>query len=96
MTACRPMPTTTSEKCIPLKSCRTDYSPTSSQFLPVLYIDISGYIDLKLRALAAYGLELRDEPHSRSLSHLEHLARHRGHTVGLHAAEAFMVMRALH
>ena len=98
MTACRPMPDHHVREVYTFEiMSSTDWaSPTSSQFLPVLYIDISGYIDLKLRALAAYGLELRDEPHSRSLSHLEHLARHRGHTVGLHAAEAFMVMRALH
>ena len=49
----------------------------------------------KLEALAAYEMEMRLLPHSRSVGHIESLARHRGNCVGLEAAEAFEVVRAL-
>ena len=43
----------------------------------------------------AYAAELRDWPHPRSRQGVEHLARWRGATVGMEAAEAFMLGRRL-
>lgn len=48
---------------------------------------------VKRRALECYRSEMRPFPHARSLENVEHLARYRGASVGIEAAEAFMVVR---
>lgn len=75
----------------------TEWRPPASlpPFAPVLYVDISGTLQRKIDAMAAYAPELLDFPHPRSLAAVEHLARYRGSTVGRHAAEAFEVGRIL-
>lgn len=70
-------------------------SPTRSPFMPNYFVDISHFLELKNESLQAYAPEMRREPHSRSFSHLVHLARHRGNSVGFYAAEAFMTIRCL-
>ena len=52
-------------------------------------------LSLKLDALKAYDSEMRPWPHSRSIKAVEHLARWRGASVGLDAAEAFVTVREL-
>ena len=51
------------------------------------------YIGLKLEALRAYHTEMRPWPHARSFEAVEHLARWRGASAGVHAAEAFVLGR---
>lgn len=97
MTACRPLPGSSVEEIYTFEIMSSTEWNTAAQapFLPSCYIDITPFLPTKLAALEAYKLEMRDPPHSRSLAHLDHLARHRGHTVGVEAAEAFMVMRLI-
>ncbi|MFA6901898.1 MAG: PIG-L deacetylase family protein [Gallionellaceae bacterium] len=64
-------------------------------FAPNWFVDISDTLDRKFAALDAYAAELRDWPHPRSRQGVEHLARWRGATVGVDAAEAFMLGRQL-
>lgn len=64
-------------------------------FLPDWYEDIGETLETKIRALQRYAEEMRDWPHSRSIDALIHLARHRGATVGVHAAEAFKLIRQI-
>lgn len=70
-------------------------APQNNPFVPNHFIDIQKYLITKLRALKAYQEEMRPSPHARSMKHAEHLAGHRGHSVGLKAAEAFVVYRQL-
>lgn len=65
----------------------------SSTFVPGLSVDISDALDRKLGALRAYGDELPPSPHARSDAGVTALARHRGHSVGVEAAEGFVVAR---
>lgn len=65
----------------------------ANTFVPTVYIDISDYLALKLRAMQCYRNELRQPPHARSLQSIEALARVRGGTAGLLAAEAFALVR---
>ena len=51
------------------------------------------YLDKKLQAMACYHTELREYPHPRSLRGLEQIARERGLSVGLEAAECFQLLR---
>lgn len=64
-----------------------------AHFVPNLFVDISDQWERKHAALMAYQDELRPWPHARSLEAIEALARWRGATVGVAAAEAFVVQR---
>jgi LmbE family N-acetylglucosaminyl deacetylase len=64
-------------------------------FSPNWFVDISGLLERKLAAMEAYARELRPWPHPRSRQGIEYLARWRGATVGVDAAEAFILGRHL-
>lgn len=64
-------------------------------FTPNLFIDISMTLARKQQALEAYAEEMRPWPHARSIEAVVHLARTRGSTVGIEAAEAFVVERMI-
>jgi LmbE family N-acetylglucosaminyl deacetylase len=97
MTACRPLPGCTTKEIYSFEvvSSTEWATPSKEPFLPNYFVDISGYLDQKIRALEAYELEMRAVPHSRSIEHAECLARHRGNSVGVGAAEAFMSIRQI-
>jgi LmbE family N-acetylglucosaminyl deacetylase len=62
-------------------------------FTPTRFVDIAGTLATKRRALEAYQDEMRDFPHARSYEAVDALARCRGASVGVAAAEAFMIAR---
>lgn len=95
MTACRAIPGSLVREILTFEvMSSTEWSSVGlAPFLPNLFVDISAYLAIKVQALDAYALEMRPAPHSRSMEHLDVLARHHGHCVGVAAAEAFMVMR---
>ena len=68
-------------------------SEAALPFVPNFYIDVSQHQSKKMAALQAYADELRPWPHPRSLRAIEHLLGWRGATIGVEAAEAFMVGR---
>ncbi len=70
-------------------------SDLASAFIPNIFKDISQTLDRKLEALRAYDEEMRPWPHARSLQAVEALARCRGASVGLEAAEAFVLERSI-
>jgi len=98
VTACRPQrghPVKTL-LCFEVTSSTEWQLPGSAPvFAPNWFVDISDTLERKLAALDVYAAELRDWPHPRSLQAVEHLARWRGATVGVDAAEAFMLGRQL-
>lgn len=67
----------------------------NSTFTPTVFVDISEYLGRKLEAMQCYRTQLKAPPHSRSLQSLEALARVRGGTVSMEAAEAFMLVREI-
>ena len=97
MTACRPMPGSSVREILAFEvMSSTEWAtPGLSPFMPNAFVDIKDYLPKKLEALAAYHMEMRPEPHSRSVAHAEVLARHRGSCVGLEAAEGFILTRFL-
>ena len=64
-------------------------------FHPNFYVDISDFLDLKLRAHACHKSQLRPEPHHGSLENLERLARLRGSEIAVMAAEAYHCHRCI-
>jgi LmbE family N-acetylglucosaminyl deacetylase len=96
ITAFRPMADTSVTKIlcfeIPSSTEWGDKSVTPA-FQPNLFVAIDRFLNVKRRAIEAYGQEMRPFPHPRSHTALEALARWRGAESGLDAAEAFVTIR---
>ena len=98
LTACRPQPQCSIRAIYGFETqSSTEWasSDMSSAFRPTRFVDISSTLETKQAALKCYEAEMRPFPHSRSLQAVEHLARLRGSSVGLEAAEAFHVIREI-
>ena len=97
MTACRPVPGSSVREILAFEvMSSTEWAtPGVAPFVPNAFVDISDYLPKKLEALAAYDMEMRPAPHSRCVTNIEALARHRGNCVGVEVAEAFEVIRVL-
>jgi len=96
--ACRPVPAHPVKKLLFFEvPSSTEWRPPSlsGTFSPTYFVDISKVLDRKMEALNAYASELRSFPHPRSLQAVEALARWRGATVGVAAAEAFILGREI-
>jgi N-acetylglucosamine malate deacetylase 1 len=96
--ACRPQPGHPVKELLFFEvASSTEWRPAASgmQFTPSWFVDISSTLDRKLLAMTAYGEELRAFPHPRSLDALTALARWRGASVGVNAAEAFALGRKI-
>ena len=96
VTACRP------QRGHPVRTLLFFEVPSSTEwqapgsapaFVPNWFVDISKTLPRKLAALESYATELRPWPHPRSRQAVEHLARWRGATIGVDAAEGFMLVR---
>lgn len=95
-TACRPFPSQRVAQILAFETVSsTEWMPPGSgkPFNPNWFVDITSTLPLKLKALEAYQSEMRPWPHSRSTNAVEHLARWRGASVGVEAAEAFVLLR---
>ena len=68
---------------------------SATSFSPNYFVDISATLAKKMAALDLYAKELRRWPHPRSPKAVAHLAHWRGATVGVEAAEAFILSRQL-
>ena len=98
VTACRPIPNQKVKKilCYEVPSSTEWQTPNPEMaFVPNCFINITETLTMKLNALRAYGGEMMEWPHSRSILALEHLSRWRGASSGLDAAEAFMLVRKI-
>ena len=96
MTSCRPTPGQKINRilCFEVPSSTEWQTPTpDNAFVPNCFVDITDTLKHKLNALKAYEGEMIDWPHSRSFKALEHLARWRGTSSGVEAAEALMISR---
>ncbi len=97
VTACRPLPG------MSVSHIYAFETPSSTEWVgdPVVafgprhFVNVADYLDLKLKALSLYENEMRSFPHPRSLEAVENLARYRGSSVGISAAEAFEVVRQI-
>jgi len=96
MAACRPLPNSRVNQILFFEvasSTGWNGMEGNSTFSPNWYVDISGTLGKKTEALGAYSSEMRDWPHARSLDALKNLAKWRGASVGIDAAEAFYLAR---
>jgi LmbE family N-acetylglucosaminyl deacetylase len=97
ITACRPIPQSSVKEIYSFEVLSsTEWSDINSSFFRAnKYMDISNYIDVKLKAIDVYHVEMRSQCHSRSKQNVETLAKLRGFSVGIFAAEAFQIIRTI-
>lgn len=69
------------------------WSLEREKFHPNFYIDISKYLDQKLKALAMHESQMREPVHHSSVQNVEYTARIRGSEISVAAAEGYMVFR---
>ncbi len=95
MTACRPQPAFCVKEIYSFEvmSSTEWQTPGYMPFTPNVFVDISDFLSVKEEALKAYETEMRNAPHSRSIENLVNLAKYRGASVGVTAAEAFVLIR---
>jgi LmbE family N-acetylglucosaminyl deacetylase len=94
MTALRPLPGARFRTVLQFEvpsSTEWGASAGGSPFVPQWFEEVSGFMDAKLAALDAYASEMRPAPHPRSREAVTALARMRGATAGVPAAEAYML-----
>ena len=72
-----------------------DVPNTINEFIPTVYVDISDYLDKKIKAFAIYKSQMMEYPNVRSEDTIRMLAKLRGSMMNLHAAEAFSVIREI-
>ena len=97
LTACRPQPGSSVKKILSFETLSsTEWQAKNQQlFKPNYYIDITDTLKEKQELLSIYHDELREHPHPRSLEGVAILAHYRGIEVGVHAAEAFTLIRQI-
>ena len=64
-------------------------------FCPNVFINIERTLAKKIQAMQKYKSQLKRFPHERSIISIKNLARFRGSTVHLHAAESFVLIRKI-
>lgn len=98
LAACRPQPGHFVEELAFFEvPSSTEWRPPASAqaFHPNWFVDVSSTMAAKQAALKCYASELRPFPHPRSVEGIQALARWRGATVGVEAAEAFVLGRRI-
>lgn len=98
LTACRPQPGHPVKGIVAFEvASSTEWQGSGSgpAFVPNMFVDATRGWDRKVAALEAYAVEMRPWPHARSMAAVEALAHWRGATVGVAAAEAFVLVRGV-
>lgn len=94
--ACRPKPNHPVQHLLFYEIASSTEWHVPSSFQPNLYIDITDQQDAKELVLKeAYGREMRESVHPRSIPGVYALNSWRGATIGVEVAEAFMVGRSI-
>ena len=79
-----------------LSSTEWNYQSSNHMlFNPNLFIDISKQLNKKIKSFLYYKSEIRKFPHPRSKEGIENIAKFRGASSGLKAAEAFHILRTI-
>ncbi len=75
----------------------TDFGATkaSEQFFPQVFVDVSDYLTKKIDIMKTYKSEMQSFPSPRSADAVEALAKIRGASAGVRAAEAFQLIKEI-
>ena len=75
----------------------TEFAPgiPGCTFCPNLFVNISNYIEQKIKSMSIYEGETGSHPFSRSYEHIKALALRRGATANCDFAESFVVLKEI-
>lgn len=73
----------------------TDFGKPDNPFAPNFFVDISGYMEQKLKALAIYDAEIQERPFPRNPDAVRALGTLRGGMAGCMYAEAFKITKEI-
>ncbi len=68
---------------------------SSNEFIPIVYVDITEFIEKKMIALDMFKSQVAEYPNTRSIEAVKALAMYRGSMMNMVAAEAFEVIREI-
>lgn len=73
----------------------TEFSPSTKEdsFIPNVFVDITNFIEDKIKIMKFFESELSDHPFPRSEKNIRALATYRGATAGCTYAESFMLLK---
>lgn len=95
VTACRPLPGQSVRTLLFFEIPSSTEWQVPTAFVPNWFVSIDETLNRKVQALESYGSEMRDFPHPRSIRAVQALAAWRGASVGVNAAEAFVLGRLI-
>lgn len=67
----------------------------NNAFLPTVYRNIGSYLEKKIKALSFFETQVSSFPDPRSIGAVEALAKYRGSTIKVEAAESFVLIRQI-
>jgi len=70
-------------------------NPLNPAFSPNVFVDISDFVSKKIEIMKMYPSEIEEFPFPRSERNIRALANLRGATIGVEAAESFMLLREI-
>ncbi len=73
----------------------TDFASSDSGFVPNYFVDISAFLDKKIKIMQKYREEIAEHPFPRSEEHIRALAIHRGAAAGCQYAESFILLKKI-
>lgn len=75
----------------------TEFAPSTKEdsFVPNVFIDISQFIDKKIRIMEVFESEIDEHPFPRSKKNIKALATYRGATSNCKYAESFMLLKEI-
>ena len=73
----------------------TDFADITNSFIPNVFVDISKFLNKKLKIMKIYESEIGKHPFPRSLETMEALAKVRGAQAGYKYAESFMLLKEI-
>jgi len=95
LTACRPTKKETVKEIYSFETPSSTEWRFPNTFWPNVFIDITGFMDVKIKALKKYKSEMRNFPHPRSERSIKAIATKWGSVVGVNYAEAFEAIRII-
>ena len=98
LTALRPVPGSKIEAILAFETLSSTEWSSKQQGLPFTpnhYIEITDYLEQKIKALNIYTSEMKKFPHPRSSDGVIALAHYRGSNIGVQAAEAYEIIYSI-
>ncbi len=97
LTACRPLPSSSIKQIYTYEVLSaTEWALGTNIFSPNYYVNVADFLEKKIKALQAYGEEIPQSNHPRSIEALRCQGALRGASVGRIFCEAFQLIRAIH